>query len=248
MLRHFFHGVKCPGYRNLNKCQIPSHTGLNSCQIPSHTGLNSCQIPSHTGLNSCQMPRGCPGGGWAFLDLTHTLYGINLNTCQHLEIRNQDTFIIALPLPRTPTPQKRKPDQSFPSNPVGSLATKKLFLFLLTPFDFNLIFLSLFLLFFLFNMPLLCTLLSSLIFKLFFSMLSFSSFFLVFFSSSSYSPSSPLPSISTSSSPFFPSLPREQPPPTFPPPSCSLSSTLPRPPPPQSPYRFHSLHLPYKSS
>ena len=36
----FFHGVKCPGYRNLNKCQIPSHPGLNSCQ----------------------MPGGCPGG------------------------------------------------------------------------------------------------------------------------------------------------------------------------------------------
>ena len=42
-------GVKCPGYRDLNKCHIPSHPGLNSCQ----------------------MPGGCRGG-WAFLDLTHT--------------------------------------------------------------------------------------------------------------------------------------------------------------------------------
>ena len=42
-----FHGVKCPGYRDLNKCQIPAHPGLNSCQMP--------------------------GGGWALLDLAHTL-------------------------------------------------------------------------------------------------------------------------------------------------------------------------------
>ena len=41
VLRRFFHGVKCPGYRDLNKCQIPSHLGLNSYQ----------------------MPGGCPGGG-----------------------------------------------------------------------------------------------------------------------------------------------------------------------------------------
>ena len=34
VLRRFFHGVKCPGYQNLNKCQIPSHPGLNSCQMP----------------------------------------------------------------------------------------------------------------------------------------------------------------------------------------------------------------------
>ena len=46
----FFNGVKCPGYRDLNKYQIPTHPGLNSCQ----------------------MPGGCPGGGWALLDLTHT--------------------------------------------------------------------------------------------------------------------------------------------------------------------------------
>ena len=40
VLRRLFHGVKCPGYRDLNKCQIPAHPGLNSCQ----------------------MPGGCPGG------------------------------------------------------------------------------------------------------------------------------------------------------------------------------------------
>ena len=34
VVRRFFHGVKCPGYRDLNKCQIPSHPGLNSCQMP----------------------------------------------------------------------------------------------------------------------------------------------------------------------------------------------------------------------
>ena len=34
----FFHGVKCPGYQNLNKCQIPSHPGLNSCQMPGGDG------------------------------------------------------------------------------------------------------------------------------------------------------------------------------------------------------------------
>ena len=34
VLRRFFHGVKCPGNRDLNKCQIPSHPGLNSCQMP----------------------------------------------------------------------------------------------------------------------------------------------------------------------------------------------------------------------
>ena len=37
----FFHGVKCPGYRDLKKGQIPAHSGLSSCQ----------------------MPGGCPGGG-----------------------------------------------------------------------------------------------------------------------------------------------------------------------------------------
>ena len=37
----FFHGVKSPGYRDLNKRQIPTHPGLNSCQ----------------------MTRSCPGGG-----------------------------------------------------------------------------------------------------------------------------------------------------------------------------------------
>ena len=36
----FFPGVKCPGGRDLNKCQIPAYLGLNSCQ----------------------MPGGCPGG------------------------------------------------------------------------------------------------------------------------------------------------------------------------------------------
>ena len=34
MLRRFFHGVKCPGYRDLNKRQIRSHPGLNLCQMP----------------------------------------------------------------------------------------------------------------------------------------------------------------------------------------------------------------------
>ena len=34
MLRRFFHVVKCPGYRDLNKCQIPAQPGLNSCQMP----------------------------------------------------------------------------------------------------------------------------------------------------------------------------------------------------------------------
>ena len=34
VLRRFFHGVKCPGYRDLNKCQIPAHPVLNSCQMP----------------------------------------------------------------------------------------------------------------------------------------------------------------------------------------------------------------------
>ena len=54
VLRRFLHGVKCPGYQD----------------------MNICQIPSHPGLYSCQMPRGCPGGmgeGWALLDLTHTI-------------------------------------------------------------------------------------------------------------------------------------------------------------------------------
>ena len=34
VLRRVFHGVKCPGYRNLSRCQIASHPGLNSCQMP----------------------------------------------------------------------------------------------------------------------------------------------------------------------------------------------------------------------
>ena len=34
VLRRFFHGVKCPGYRDLNKYQIPAHPGLNLCQMP----------------------------------------------------------------------------------------------------------------------------------------------------------------------------------------------------------------------
>ena len=49
----FFPGVKCPGGRDLKKCQIPAYLGLNSCQ----------------------MPGGCPGeggGGWVLMDLTHT--------------------------------------------------------------------------------------------------------------------------------------------------------------------------------
>ena len=39
VLRRFFHGVKCLGYRNLNKCQIPTHLGLNSCQMPGGVGV-----------------------------------------------------------------------------------------------------------------------------------------------------------------------------------------------------------------
>ena len=34
VLQRFFHGVKCLGYQDLNKCQIPAHLGLNSCQMP----------------------------------------------------------------------------------------------------------------------------------------------------------------------------------------------------------------------
>ena len=30
----FFHGVKCLGYQDLNKCQIPAHPGLHSCKMP----------------------------------------------------------------------------------------------------------------------------------------------------------------------------------------------------------------------
>ena len=52
VLRRFFRGVKCPGYRDLNKCQIPAHPWLDSCQMPGVAR----------------------GGGWALLDLTHTLY------------------------------------------------------------------------------------------------------------------------------------------------------------------------------
>ena len=40
-----------------------------------------------------------------------------MHTCQHLEIRNQDTFIIALTPP---------PDQSSLSNPAGSLDAENL--------------------------------------------------------------------------------------------------------------------------
>ena len=38
VLRYFFHGIKCPGYRDLNKCQISAHPGLNSCQMPKGGG------------------------------------------------------------------------------------------------------------------------------------------------------------------------------------------------------------------
>ena len=34
----FFHGVKCPGYWDLIKCQIPAHPGLISCQMPGDGG------------------------------------------------------------------------------------------------------------------------------------------------------------------------------------------------------------------
>ena len=46
----FSPGDKCPGDRYLNKCQVPAYLGPNSCQVP-----------------------GCCPGGWALLDLIHTL-------------------------------------------------------------------------------------------------------------------------------------------------------------------------------
>ena len=58
MLQCVFHGVKCPGYRDQNKCQIPAHPGLNLCQMPGGGGGGE---------------GGEGGKGWALLDLTHTL-------------------------------------------------------------------------------------------------------------------------------------------------------------------------------
>ena len=40
----FFYGVKCPGYRDLNKCQIPAHRDLIRVKCPG-------------------VARGLPGGG-----------------------------------------------------------------------------------------------------------------------------------------------------------------------------------------
>ena len=57
----FFHGVKCPRYRDLKKGQIPAHPGLNSCQIPG----------------------GCPGGGMGTLGLIfklQSLYSLSVST------------------------------------------------------------------------------------------------------------------------------------------------------------------------
>ena len=34
VLRHFFHGVKCLGYQDLNKCQIPAHLDLIHVKCP----------------------------------------------------------------------------------------------------------------------------------------------------------------------------------------------------------------------
>jgi len=40
--------------------------------MPHRVGLGLGQIPHCTELNVGQMPGGCPGGGWAVLELTGT--------------------------------------------------------------------------------------------------------------------------------------------------------------------------------
>ena len=46
--------------------------------MPHRAGLILGQIPHCTELNASQIPGGCPGGGWAVLELTGTLYDTHI--------------------------------------------------------------------------------------------------------------------------------------------------------------------------
>ena len=67
----FFPGIKCPGVRDLNKCQTSAYPGRNSCQ----------------------MPGGCPGDGhsWIYSYVTRSITSLTL--CFDFELTPQPAML-----------------------------------------------------------------------------------------------------------------------------------------------------------